>query len=585
MSHRCLCSHGYIVHKKLITNIQLNKILHDLTITPKGDPFFAEYSPPTSFPIFLYDDEAYYLPRYWAERVFGPPKFIQLPAGDPIALKIKFDPLPHQYAAWNSMLKQFVKGKQIGGGGVLSLPCGYGKTYLAIRLIVHLGLKALVVVNQEFFMDQWEDAIHEYSDASVGFIQGKTIDVKGKQIVLGMLQSISSDRDYGDLFDQFGIVVIDEVHHIGSEKFSRALPKIHTKFMLGLSATPNRVDGTSDVFYHTIGPLFHSEKRNKNNNIKIVQLMLKSRTDHYQRITMRSPSGKVRVNTKKMISNLVQYKARNQIMLELIVEMLKNPARQILVLSERREHLHWFGAQLDELYKDGEPIYGYYYGRKGQTKEKCREQRKIASTRRVVLGTIQLAKEGLNIPTLNCLIFASPPGRNRDIIDQAVGRILRKFHFDHAPTVFDLVDDCGNFVKSGQERFKYYQSMGYQLTASNPITIGTTLSTINKAAVIEAITKKPSTKPTIQQKTEKEEKKPRRRLLRVSCASMKKKKTISTISNSTISNSTNVSIEKKKSGGAIKLSFKKKSPQSKRTIKLSFKERISRANFKGKKTV
>jgi superfamily II DNA or RNA helicase len=92
------------------------------------------------------------------------------------------------------------------------------------------------------------------------------MDVIGKDIVIGMLQSISL-KDYPDwIFDDFGLTIVDECHHISSEVFSNSLFKLVTKYMLGLSATMNRKDGTTHVFkmflYFLILILFNKKKTN-----------------------------------------------------------------------------------------------------------------------------------------------------------------------------------------------------------------------------------------------------------------------------------------------------------------------------------
>jgi len=82
-----------------------------------------------------------------------------------------------------------------------------------------------------------------------------------KDFVIAMIHSIAS-KDYDiHTFDRFGIVIYDECHHVGSEQFSKSMMKIRTRFILGLSATPNRRDGLSHVFHKFMGPLFHKEKR------------------------------------------------------------------------------------------------------------------------------------------------------------------------------------------------------------------------------------------------------------------------------------------------------------------------------------
>jgi len=91
-------------------------------------------------------------------------------------------------------------------------------------------------------------------------------------IVIAMLHSLCL-RDYPEgIFDDFGIIVFDEVHHLASEMFSKALLKVRPRFTLGLSATPNRKDGLSQVFYDFIGPVIHHQKREGANRVIVKQI-------------------------------------------------------------------------------------------------------------------------------------------------------------------------------------------------------------------------------------------------------------------------------------------------------------------------
>ena len=134
--------------------------------------------------------------------------------------------------------------------------------------------------------------------------------------------------------------------------------------------------------------------------------------------------------------------------------------RQILLLSGRREHL-------DDIYKllqvagiitvKGLPLtFGYYYGNQGGNKLKHKKMLEDSSKCDVVLGTVAIAAEALDIATLNTEIMATPFAD----IEQAVGRILRKFHTIN-PMIIDFVDKCGNFQNQGRTRLKYYKSEGY----------------------------------------------------------------------------------------------------------------------------
>ena len=144
---------------------------------------------------------------------------------------------------------------------MISVPCGFGKTCCAIYLACWLQRKTLVVVHKNFLLSSWVERIQQFAPtARIGRIQGKVVDIKEKDIVIGMLQSLSQKEYEPKVFKEFGFTILDECHHIGAEVFSRALPVIGSRWNLGLSATPDRTDGLSKVFYWHLGPLLYPTK-------------------------------------------------------------------------------------------------------------------------------------------------------------------------------------------------------------------------------------------------------------------------------------------------------------------------------------
>ena len=102
-------------------------------------------------------------------------------------------------------------------------------------------------------MNQWKERIEQFlPEVSVGKIQRNVINKDGNQIVIGLLQSISMIDYPEETFSGFGLVIYDECHHLGAEVFSRALMKTVAPYTLGLSATPNRTDGLTKVFWYGI---------------------------------------------------------------------------------------------------------------------------------------------------------------------------------------------------------------------------------------------------------------------------------------------------------------------------------------------
>ena len=333
-------------------------------------------------------------------------------------------------------------------------------TFLGIKLSADLGGKTLIVVNKECLMDQWIEAIEKFTGgkARIGIIQQSKIDVKDKDYVVAMLHSLAKKEYTKETFAEFRLAICDEAHHIGSEMFSKALPKIASKYMLGLSATPKRKDGLSKVFYSYLGELFHSEKRKGSNRVMVKRFKLTSPTTYYETLYM---SNGIK-NTAAMVTNLSRYEARSQLIVECIRALMKED-RKILLLSGRREHLEQIFSLLEKSdIKNihGKKItFGYYRGNQGMNKNDHKKMLAESAKCDIVLGTYAIAAEGLDIPDLNTEIYATPSAE----IEQALGRILRKFHEKINPLVVDLIDSCGNFPKQAYTRAQFYKDEDYEI--------------------------------------------------------------------------------------------------------------------------
>lgn len=459
--HKCIGRLGYAVATDQYDPNMLAELKRECTITTTVLPAFKGYQKPKTYALYYLsrDRKILYLPRYYALEKLGPPDYISLANGRPISVTCPFDPMPHQAAAIEKLDAIFNAESELGGGGVLSLPCGYGKTFCAIRTVCKLGLSALIIVPTECLMDQWIEAIKQFAPgARVGYIQRDHVDVDQKDFVVAMLHSISLKDYKPSTFDQFGITIYDECHHLGSESFSKSMMKIRTKFTLGLSATPFRRDGLSPVFFNFLGPLIHKERRSGSNVVLIKKFNLYSTSSHYT--VLRAPNGTK--NTSGMVTAISMYHERNQLIVNVLKELI-GQGRRILLLSSRKQHLHDIKDMLDSIGirrpEDGHyASYGFYYGKTGMSREKHKALRNESAKCDIVLGISILAQEGLDIPDRNTLIWATPPGIE---IEQPVGRILRKFHKSLHPIVVDLVDHTGNFTNHARERDKWYREEGY----------------------------------------------------------------------------------------------------------------------------
>lgn len=324
-------------------------------------------------------------------------------------------------------------------------------TMLAIYLAWALGLKTLVVTHKEFLMDQWEERIGQFTTAKVGRIRQSVVDVENKDIVIGMLRSLSI-KDYPtNILQQFGLVIYDEVHHTGSRVDSQALIKTSAQYTLGLSATPDRADGMTKVINWHIGNILYEMEKKYNYRVLVKKVFFRS-SDPLFKEKKRWFQGRFAPNHTTMTENLTKIKTRNQLIVSMI-NTLKGMGRKILVLSYRVEHLEFLKQMVDEKIKaDGEThIYNSYFYM-GKTK---RGEKKLAEKDgHIIFATMQLAEEGLDISHLDTVIFALPVSIQKDkkkkgkiksskALIQSIGRILRNDKLEdltQIPLVIDLSD-------------------------------------------------------------------------------------------------------------------------------------------------
>lgn len=465
-THNCICKHGLQLSKKVLGSATVSVIKKSLIFKPDVIPSFVHVSVP-EYHLYLENDTYLYVPRFWGVEKLGDPSSVALPNGKKMVGKMvaEFSLLPHQKPIWKAVRKHY-GDKVIGGGGIISLPCGYGKTAMAILTAVWLGRRTLVVVHKEFLLDQWVESIKRFTSCTVGRIQGSKFEVG--DFTIGMLQTLSGrafkEGFTHEVFSQFGTVIVDEAHHIGALKFSQSLPLIHTKYMIGLSATPTRADGMSTVIEASIGPVFLSIKRTGNNKLVVKRLICDSK--EWKTETRPDARGKEIKDTVKMRGNLCRDKRRTLLLVKLILKVYENEARQLIVFSSLREHLKTIERMLLDVSGDKDLSVGFYWGAGKTSKKQHKKDLENASKCRIVLSTYDMASEGLDIPTLNTLIFASPASEKADATDQAVGRILRRFHKTTRPLVIDVVDKVGNFIRHSESRVRYYRSTDYEVNVS-----------------------------------------------------------------------------------------------------------------------
>tara|TARA_B110000858_G_C17777007_1_gene462740 strand:- start:494 stop:1951 length:1458 start_codon:yes stop_codon:yes gene_type:complete len=438
---------GYSIYKKDLTIKEQLYIRKELTVKP-----YLPKSPiqPEPFPVYRESPQKFYLPRHFGVEHFGEVTENKLSLGDDINLNFNGEMREYQV----NIVNKYIQAVGNSGGGLLDVDPGKGKTVMALNIISKIKKKTLVIVHKSFLLNQWIERITQFlPEARVGKIQGQIIDIEDKDIVIGMLQSLSQKEYPEDLFDTFGMSIYDETHHLGAEVFSKSMMKCMTNYTMGLSGTMQRKDGLTKVFKMFLGGIIHKEKSNTSEHKVIVKAInYKVDDDEFNEIKY-DYRGNPLYST--MISKLCNYNHRSEFILNVLKnELAQNNDQQIMILAHNKTLITY-------LYKAVEHrnigTVGYYIGGMKEAQLKESENKKI------IIATYAMASEGLDIKTLTTLIMASP----KTDVCQSVGRILRTKHT--SPLVVDIIDNHDIFVKQWQKRRQYYIKQKYNIISTDSI--------------------------------------------------------------------------------------------------------------------
>lgn len=411
------------IHKRNLSSHQKERIHKELTVFVE-----SKYTLPKRYSVYTIKDNTFTLPLHWVEENL--PELVDVNFNvNRINIKdsgITLRPLQEKCA--EKCIKEFDKPY---GGGIINLNTGHGKTVVSLYLISKFKYKTLIVVNTIELMNQWKAAIKQFlPDARIGIIQGGNFESKNKDITIAMIQTICKNYDKS-LFKDFTTVFVDEVHHLSSEVFCRALVKIRTKYTFGLSATIERKDGLEKIFMWHLGPVLFSDA------VGTKQKSIITRINYRGSSTKEMFMYNGEISVSKMITNLAEDTERTNKICEILKGLDTN--RRVLVLSDRIK-------QLKQIHKViGSDISGLFIGNLSS------EERTESKSKRILLATYALASEGFNHPELNTLLFATP----RSSITQAIGRIYRKHH-DITPMIIDIVDTVGVFISQYRKRKAIY---------------------------------------------------------------------------------------------------------------------------------
>jgi superfamily II DNA or RNA helicase len=315
---------------------------------------------------------------------------------------------------------------------LISLYPGAGKTCLSIFLASRIGLKTVFVCHRIVLIEQWIKALERFiENPRIGFVKPEKNPKKLEAALANDFLIVNAQNVKklgGECFHDVGLVVIDEIHAIMAESLSECLYHLHPRYLIGLSATPQRPDGLDqllDFYFGTdtkiVRELYHPHI------VYRIDTSIEYEEDH-------------KTQWSAMITSQCMNEARNN----LIVNIILDPAmkqRTFLVLCKRVDQAKYIAAHLEAANE--------------KVSVMTEDVNDYDENSRIIVSSIQKTGVGFSFDKLDALILGSDV---EEYFIQYLARVMRTEQVQ--PIVFDLVDPHKSLKKHFAERKKVYLKAG-----------------------------------------------------------------------------------------------------------------------------
>ena len=331
--------------------------------------------------------------------------------------------------------------------GVIVAPPGSGKTIIGLKTAVEKRQPTLIIVHRKQLVEQWSERIQTFlgiPKTEIGLIgQGKS--KIGKKITLATIQSLSKELEKPEaskLKNAFGLIIVDECHHIPAETFRQAIAQLNAFYLYGLTATPFRKYNDGKLIFTYLGDIITE---------------IKPPNDHTQsaKIIVRNTTLDVPFNSKtdkfETLSKILVHDSTRNLLILNDVKTELNAGKRIVIITERKEHIESLYQYLKQTY---ETI--TLSGEDSETNKNAKWRILKEGSFQILITTGQFFGEGTDLQNVNCLFLVYPFSFEGKLI-QYIGRVQRS---EITPTIYDYRDIKIDYLnKLFLKRNTYYRKI------------------------------------------------------------------------------------------------------------------------------
>ena len=392
--------------------------------------------------------------------------------GTPISVSFQGKEREEQQAAINALLMH--------SNGVLHATTAFGKTVTAAAIIARKMVSTLILVHSKALLAQWHERLTEF--LSIDYVDPSMTKERGRRkkfstigcldstsnslhgiVDVALIQSCLDGDSVKPFVENYGMVIVDECHHVSSVTFENVLKGVKAQTVYGLTATPIRKDGHQPIIFMQCGPIrFSADAKSQMINQSFERYLI-PRFTSYRSIT----------DDKQSITTLYQLLSEDEIRNTLIVEDVckaVETGRTPIILTNRTAHVTILAEKVRDKVKNVVTLTGT-----GSTKEKRETLQHLHEISKeeplAIVATGKYVGEGFDCPRLDTLFLALPVSW-KGLVAQYAGRLHRENDGKKDVRIYDYIDIhepvCDNMYR---KRLKGYASIGYKIISRHSPTL------------------------------------------------------------------------------------------------------------------